>query len=207
LVRALSRRSGVLDHLVDLILVLLVLHVDEVDHHQAAHVAQAQLAGHLVGRLQVDLHDGLLLAVAALVAAGVDVDGDQGLRLVEDQVAAALQPDLAAEGVLQLPLDVEVLEDGRVALIDLHPAAHRAREAGDDGLDAVALGLGVDDDAVDVIGQGVAHHALDQVGLLVEAAGRGLLLDAGLDLASRSRSARARRARRRPCGRRRRRCG
>src|SRR5690606_22028232 len=63
-----------LQPLLDRALVLGRGHVDEVDHHQAAQVAQAQLAGHLVGGLQVGLERGLL-DVAALGGAGrVDVD-------------------------------------------------------------------------------------------------------------------------------------
>ena len=73
----------------------------------------------------VDLEDRLLLRGAALVPAGVHVDGHQGLGLVEDDVAAALQPDLAAEAVLELTLDLEVLEDGRLAVVELDAALAR----------------------------------------------------------------------------------
>ena len=44
-------------------------------------------------------------------AAGVDVDRDQRLGLVDDEVAARLEPDLALERVLDLRLDAESLEE------------------------------------------------------------------------------------------------
>ncbi len=44
---------------------LLGAHVDEVDDQQAADVAQAELAGHLAGRLEVGGERRLLLAAGA----------------------------------------------------------------------------------------------------------------------------------------------
>ena len=48
---------------------------------------------------------------AAFVAAGIHVDGDQRLGFVDDDVAAAGQPDLAMKGIVDLLLDVVALED------------------------------------------------------------------------------------------------
>jgi hypothetical protein len=91
--------QGLLDRVVDHVAVLLLPHVDQVDDQQAADVAQAQLAGDLLDGLEVDLEDGLVLVGAAPVLAGVDVDGDERLGLVDDDGAARGQADLAAEGV------------------------------------------------------------------------------------------------------------
>ena len=49
--------------------------------------------------------------LGALVAAGVHVDGDERLGFIDDDVAAARQPDLAVKGVVDLLLDAEALED------------------------------------------------------------------------------------------------
>src|SRR5205085_4758730 len=80
------------DHLVA---VLADLHVDEVDDDDAADVAQAQLAGDLVGRLHVVLEDRLLEARAAHVLAGVDVDDGERLGALDHERAARREPDLA----------------------------------------------------------------------------------------------------------------
>jgi hypothetical protein len=74
-----------------LALVLGGCHVDEVDDDQAAQVAQAQLAGDLVGRLQVGVERGLLDVAALGGARRVDVDGDQRLGVVDDDGAAGGQ--------------------------------------------------------------------------------------------------------------------
>ena len=56
------------------------LHVDEVDHDDAADVTQPELVGHLFGGLQVVAEDRLLQIGLAHVLAGVDVDHREGLR-------------------------------------------------------------------------------------------------------------------------------
>ena len=94
-----------------MLLILAALHVDEVADDEAAHVAQAHLAGDLVRRFHVRLQDGFIHVLAALVAARVHVDGDEGFGLVEDDVTAALEPDLAVEGIVDLALDTKLLED------------------------------------------------------------------------------------------------
>ena len=77
-----------------------------------AHIAQAELAADLVGGLKVDLDDGRFLVFAgAFVAAGIDVDGDERLGFVDDDVAAALEVDLAGKGAFELARDVEAIED------------------------------------------------------------------------------------------------
>ena len=68
-------------------LVLGVLHVDEVDDHQAAQVAQTQLACGLIGRFQVGVERGLLNVGTLGRLSRVDIDGDEGLGVVDDQRA------------------------------------------------------------------------------------------------------------------------
>ena len=61
-------------------------------------------------------------------------------------------------------------------------AARTARDAGGDSADAVVGGFVVDGDAVDVLCEIVADDALDEVGLLVDAGGAGLVTDVGLEV-------------------------
>ena len=75
----------------DSAVVALLLHVDEVDDDEAREVAQLQLAGDLVGRLGVGRERRFLDREFARRLAGVDVDGDQRLGLVDDEVAARAQ--------------------------------------------------------------------------------------------------------------------
>ena len=72
----------------DRAVVALLVHVDEVDDDQPGEIAQPQLPGDLLGGLEVGLERGVLDVVLAGGAAGIDVDGDQRLGLVEHDVAA-----------------------------------------------------------------------------------------------------------------------
>ncbi len=90
-----------------LALVAAAPHVDEVDDDDAADVAQPELAGDLVGRLEVGVERRLLLAALLCRATRVDVDGGQRLGAVDDDRAAAGQLDLALEDALDLRLQLE----------------------------------------------------------------------------------------------------
>ena len=74
--------------------VALLLHVDEVDDDEAGEVAQLQLAGDLVGSLEVRVVRGLLDGELTRRLAGVHVDGDERFRLVDDEIAARFQRHL-----------------------------------------------------------------------------------------------------------------
>ena len=106
----------------DLLPVVRPVHVDEVDDDHAADRADAELLGDLAGRLHVGLGDGVFQARLADEAPGVDVDGGQRLHLVDDEVAARLEPDLALERPVDLDLDAEPVEDRIVPLVELDDA-------------------------------------------------------------------------------------
>src|SRR6185312_15990549 len=108
---------GLLEALQHALAVAALVHIDEINHNDAAEVAQANLAHDLLDGLEIGLHDGVFQPVgAADVLAGVDVNGHQRLGLVEHDVAAALQPDLALERIVDLLLDAEVLEQVEVVV-------------------------------------------------------------------------------------------
>ena len=81
-----------------LALILGRFHVDEVDDDQTADVADAQLAGDLVGGLEIGVEGGRLDVAAARGARGVDVDGDERLGVVDDGAAARGQLHLVGVG-------------------------------------------------------------------------------------------------------------
>ena len=66
--------QAVLQPLLDRAVVAVLLHVDEVDDDQAGKVAQPQLPGDFLGRLQIGLERGVLDRMLLGGAAGVDVD-------------------------------------------------------------------------------------------------------------------------------------
>ncbi len=157
-------------------------HVDEVDHDDAAEVAQPQLADDLLGRLDVVAGDGLL-EVAALAdeLAGVDVDDDHRLGPVDHQRTAGGQPDLAVQRLHQLLVDPVRGEHVDVRGPPLQALGEVGGDVGDVVVDG-APGVGAaDDDLGEVLVEDVADHPNRHVGLAVEqrrgVAGGGLLLD------------------------------
>ena len=101
------------------VLVLLALHVDEVDHDDAADVAQPQLACDLLGSLQVVLEHGVLEIRGADKPTRVDVDHGQGLGSIHDNVPPGRQPHLAVQGLAQLVLYMKPLEERHVVPVQL----------------------------------------------------------------------------------------
>ena len=83
------------------------IHVDEIDHDQAAQVAQAQLTGDLVRRLEIGPEGGFLDVRAFGRASGVDVDRHQRFSVIDHDRAARWQRDLPGVGGFDLMLDLE----------------------------------------------------------------------------------------------------
>ena len=108
--------QGLIERDHDFFAVAALFHVDEVEDDDAAEIAQANLADDFLHRFEVGLDDGVLEArrAAANVLAGVDVDGHERFGVVDDDVAAGLEPDLGPQGFVELLLDAEFLEDRRV---------------------------------------------------------------------------------------------
>ena len=152
----------------DRTLVLLRLHVDEVDDDQAAHVAQAHLAGDLVRSLEVGVAGRRLDVRAAGAARGVDVDRHQRLGVIDHDAAARGQRHLVRVRGLDLALDLVSREDRDVVVVELelaqvarHEALHVVLRLGEDL-------LLVDQDFTDVVGQVVAQRPQDRLALLVD---------------------------------------
>ena len=101
----------------DFAVVAASLHVDEVDHDQAGQIAQAQLAADFVGGFQIGLARGFLDRMFAGGAAGIDVDRDQRLGLVDDDIAARFQRDGRREHGVELALDMHALEQRHRVLV------------------------------------------------------------------------------------------
>ena len=112
LVRSAIGAHGFFERLHHLLAILALVHVDEIDHDDAAQVAQPDLPHDLLDGIGVGLDDRVFQAVRlADEFAGVDVDGHQRLGLVDHDIAARFQPDLRPQRLLQLGGDVELVED------------------------------------------------------------------------------------------------
>src|SRR5207249_4560180 len=100
---------------------------------------------------------------------GVDVDGDEGLSLIHDDIAAALEMNLAREGILQLPGDIEPIENWLRLGVELHLVGRALGDFCNHRAHTVKSLGAVHDNALNVFGEEVAHGALDEVWFLKNA--------------------------------------
>src|SRR4029450_8263284 len=112
-------------------------HVDEVDDEKAAEVAQSNLTRHLRNGLEIRLEDRLLEILLADVFAGVDVDRDERLGLMDDDRSSRRERNAALERVLDLGLHAEPLEESSSRPVELEPVGERRRGRADELRDPV----------------------------------------------------------------------
>ena len=166
--RVWSRASALLSSAEHGFLVLGVLHVDEVEDDDAAEVAQPQLAGDGLRRLEVGLEDGVVEVASTDEAAGIDVDGGQRLGLVDDEVAAGFELDAPRQRLLDFVLDAVQVEQRPLAGV-VREQVDQLRHVllGEEGelLEVLAR---IDDDLDGVRAGEVAQHALGQRQVVVQ---------------------------------------
>ena len=128
------------------------------------------------------LQDGVLEPLLPDVLARVDVDGHERLGLVDDDVAARLEPDLRLEGVLDLLLDAELLEEGARLPVELHLDDEVRLHLVEELDDAPVLLVVVDPEDGEVLGEDVARGTERQVEVAVQEGRRAGALGALADL-------------------------
>lgn len=81
--------EGFLERILDLFLVLVVLHIDEVDDDQASDAAQFKLVGDFFGGLDIGAGDGFFEGGSSDEFPRVNIDGCQRFGLFDDEVPTA----------------------------------------------------------------------------------------------------------------------
>ncbi len=157
-----------LDHRV----VLFRLHVDEVDDDQAGEIAQTQLPRHFLRGLHVGAQGGIFDVTLARRAAGIDVDRDQRLGLVDDQITAGAQRHGRRQHRVELRLDLvageQRLSAGAVVAPGDHLAGMRRHQHAHELVRGLEAGFAIDDNLVEIARIDIADGALDERGFLVD---------------------------------------
>ena len=165
----------VLEATLDIAVVALLLHVDEVDDDQARKVAQTQLAGNFISRLEIGAQGGVFDVVFARRPAGVDVDRHQRFRLVDHHVAARGQGDGGRIEAVELAFRLIAREQRTWLLVELHVLRMARHKHLHEVLGFTIGVIALDDHLVDILGVEVADGALDEAAFLIDE-GRGLRL-------------------------------
>ena len=150
-------------------------HVDEVDDDQAADVAQAQLPGDFIRRLEVGVQSGFIDVGAAGGAGRVDVDGDEGLGGVDRQRAAGRQRHITAKSAFDLVFDLEAVEQRQLFLVQLDAVLVLRHHLAHEEHGFFPGCLGVEQHLADLGAQIVADRPDDGVAFLVDEKGRPAL--------------------------------
>ena len=180
---ALSCFEGLLQRGQNFFAVAALFHVDEVDDDDAAEVAQANLADDFLHGFEVGLDDGVFEARGAFADefAGVDVDGHERFGVVDDDVAAGLEPDFGAQRLVEFVLDAELFEDRRFLGVELDAVDELGLEAADEFDDLAVFLFVVDPDGGEIVADVIAQDALDEIEVAMEKRGRFALFAALLD--------------------------
>ncbi|MPM47015.1 hypothetical protein SDC9_93723 [bioreactor metagenome] len=157
------------------VIVLLVLHIYEIDDDDAAERAQPELSGYLDRGLQVGLEHRIVQVLGTDKFTGVDVDHRQRLGLVYDEVSPRGEPDLAVLKLRYLVFQPIDLEERHLALEEIHVDLLLGEELSDDSLYTLFFLFAVDDDLVYLIGQFVTQHSLERSDVAVDEAGGAVL--------------------------------
>ncbi|MNS62110.1 hypothetical protein D3C72_951590 [compost metagenome] len=151
-----------------LVAIARVIHGDEVDHDDAADVAQAELAGHLDGGLHVGAQHRVRQGAALGETARVHVDDGQGLGVLDDEIAARRQPNLGRNSGLQFFANAITVQNRLGPAVVTDVADELRHPASQDFTRLLRAPGGVDHDLADVGGRGVAQHPVDQVAVAVK---------------------------------------
>ena len=107
--------------LIEFLTVLRLVQVDEIDDDETSHVAQPELAGYLFGRHEIHVHCGALLVVGHLgTVAAVHVYDIHRLRMLDDEIRPTLERNVFGKERLYLARNIVMVENGNLALVQLH---------------------------------------------------------------------------------------
>ena len=161
----------VLHRLFDFADIARIFHVDEVDHDQTSHVAQAQLPSDFLGGFKVGMKRGRLDPVFLGRTAGVDVDRHQRLGRIDDEIATGFQLHHRIIHGAKLVFCAITLEQRHRIGIGLNPPRMAGHEELHEGLGRFVAFLALDDDFLNFLVVDVADRALDQVAVRMDQCG------------------------------------
>ena len=143
-------------------------HVDEIADDQTTEIAQTQLAGDLLRRLDICLEGGLLFILDIARPAAVYVDRYHGFSLIDHNATAALQRHVSGMDSFQLILDPVMVEDRNPAVIFLDDVFRRPRQCDSQEFPNVMFRFRrIDDYAIEVGSEYVAYGPSHKIGFAV----------------------------------------
>ena len=147
-----------------------LFHVDQIEHDDAAEIAQANLARNLFDGFHVRAGDRVFETRGAAPDefAGVHVDRHQRFGLIDHQITAGFQPDARLNRFINLDLHSKCFQDWLVARVELD-ALDQARLHPIHKLDdALVLVFRIDANGGEVFRELIAQNSLHQIQITMD---------------------------------------
>src|SRR5208283_2767240 len=159
---------GVPQGIPDLLTVGFFLHIDKIDYYDPTQVSKPQLESNLFYGFQVRLEDCLFQIALADISARVDVYGCKRLGRFDHDISTGLEPDFLAQSPLDFHFDPIRVENRLIAFIQFHLILQRWHEGLGKIQNFSVLGLRVDYEPVDFLGEKVANRTKGYIQLLID---------------------------------------
>src|SRR5262249_41337672 len=144
--------------------VLTLVHINEINHNDAAQVTQADLADNLPDRVDVGFDDGVFQPRGlAHIFACIHVNGHQRLSLVDHDVSTALEPHFRLERLVDFFRNIKLLEQRSFFGIELYALHQRRLEAAYKAQNSLVLLLAVNHDGRKAHSHLIAQNPLYQI--------------------------------------------
>src|SRR4051794_20456303 len=158
-----------LQRLHNAIAITAVFHINQVEHNNAAQIAQPNLPYDLFDRFEVGSGNRVFQsgAAAADKLSGVNVDCHQRLSLIDYEISAGLEPDTRLDRLVDFGLNTIRLENRLIASVKLYPLDHAGLDPVDEFNDPQIFLFRVDPDRGEVVGELIPQDTLNQIQVLV----------------------------------------
>src|SRR5208337_1847624 len=144
------------------------LHIDKVDDNDPAKVSKPQLVSDLFYGFQIRLKDCLFQVAFADIPAGVYVYCRKRLGRFYHDVSARFEPDFLAQRPLDLHFNAVGVENWFIVFVQFHLILKRGHEGLGKIQNFSVLGLRVDYEPVDFLGEKVANRTKGYIQFLID---------------------------------------
>ena len=175
--------QGLFQRLHHFLTVAALVHVDEIDDDDAAQIAQADLADDFLDGVHVGLDDGVFeTGGLAYIFARINVDRHQRFRLIDHDIAAALQPHFRLQRLVDLLRQAKLLVQRNLFGVELYSPHQCGLKAVGEAQNSLVLLFVVHPDGREVGCDLVAQDAFDHVQIVIDQGRRLAVFGARLDL-------------------------
>ena len=156
--------NALMHFIFDALAISRVVHIDKIDNHKPAHIAQTKLASNFSGGFQIGLEHGFILFGAPFTHAAptVDIDGNQRFCRINNQITTALEPDFAFGEFFNFGFNAKSVENRPRIAVVFNGLAQLWRNPFEICLNFLVFAFRIDEQAVNILSEQIANEARRQ---------------------------------------------